>query len=99
MVYKTQYLSLLIAWTLLNNQYSKEHIVSETESVAILRRKGGGSCPAGSVREIYFQPLDLALFKGPKRVNICYYLFILTANGFVPCGSGTTTRHNTHHTK
>jgi hypothetical protein len=38
------------------------------------------------------------------HVSACYYyyLFILTANGFLPSGSGTTIRHNTqitHHTQ
>jgi hypothetical protein len=36
---------------------------------------------------------------GGMKIIIIFLLFILTANGFSPGGSGTTIRHNTHHTK
>jgi hypothetical protein len=49
----------------------------------------------------------IALIKNPQVeitfiIIIIIYLFILTANGFLPGGSGTTIRHNTqitHHTQ
>jgi hypothetical protein len=50
----------------------------------------------------FIRHLKLILFM--YHFNVCLkwlllLLFILTANGFLHSGSGTTIRHNTHHTK
>jgi hypothetical protein len=47
-------------------------------------------------------PKIVALHKGPHKQNCDFLLlvsFILTANGFLPGGSGTTIRHNSHITQ
>jgi hypothetical protein len=45
----------------------------------------------------YWQTLVAPTVNNEKL--LFYLLFILIANGFSPGGSGTTIKHNTHHTK